>query len=65
MVSALLRHGPAYVSVMRRELEQWMDWNNITRLDEMRGRSSLQVTRDRAAFERANYIRTLQSWGRH
>lgn len=32
MVSALLRHGPAYVSVMRRELEQWMDWNNITRI---------------------------------
>lgn len=65
MVSALLRHGPAYVAAMRRGLEQWMEWNKITRLDEMRGRSSLQETRDRAAFERANYIRTLQSWGRN
>jgi dihydroorotate dehydrogenase (fumarate) len=64
MVSALLRHGPAYIASMRRALEQWMEWNKLTRLDEVRGRSSLQNTRDRAAFERANYIRTLQSWGR-
>jgi dihydroorotate dehydrogenase (fumarate) len=64
MVSALLRHGPAYIDSMRRALERWMEWNQMTRLDEMRGRSSLQKTRDRTAFERANYIRTLQSWGR-
>jgi dihydroorotate dehydrogenase (fumarate) len=62
MVSALLRHGPAYVNAMRRGLEEWMDWNAIPRLDEMRGRSSLKLTRDPAAFERAHYIRTLQSW---
>jgi dihydroorotate dehydrogenase (fumarate) len=62
MVSALLRHGPAYVAAMRHGLERWMDWNKMTRLDEMRGRSSLDVTRDRGAYERANYIRTLHSW---
>jgi len=65
MVSALLRHGPAFVTAMRHGLEQWMDWNKMSRLDEMRGRSSLHMTNERAAFERANYIRTLQSWGRH
>jgi dihydroorotate dehydrogenase (fumarate) len=64
MVSSLLRHGPACIASMRRALERWMEWNKMTRLDEMRGRSSLQKTRDRTAFERANYIRTLQSWGR-
>jgi len=62
MVSALLRHGPAYVAAMRRGLEDWMEWNKVTRLDEVRGRSSLELTRDPGAFERANYIRTLQSW---
>jgi len=62
MVSALLRHGTAYIAAMRLGLEQWMDWNKITCLDEMRGRSSLDATRDRGAFERANYIRTLHSW---
>ncbi len=64
MVSALLRHGPAYVAVMRRELERWMEWNAVARVDEMRGRASLATTEDRASFERANYIRTLHSWGR-
>ena len=62
MVSALLRHGAAYVSSMLHGLEAWMDWNKINRVDEMRGRSSLETTRDRGAFERANYIRTLHSW---
>jgi dihydroorotate dehydrogenase (fumarate) len=62
MVSALLRHGPAYVSAMRRGLEQWMAWHKLPGLDEVRGRASLKQTADPAAFERANYIRMLQSW---
>jgi dihydroorotate dehydrogenase (fumarate) len=64
LASALLRHGPAYTGTMLRGLEQWMEWNHLSRLDEMRGRASLQHTKDRAAFERANYIRALQSWSR-
>jgi dihydroorotate dehydrogenase (fumarate) len=62
MVSALLRHGPTYVATMRQGLERWMEWHKLTRLDEMRGSSSLRRTADPAAFERANYIRALQSW---
>ena len=62
MVSALLRHGPAYVSAMRLGLEHWMEWHKMTSLDEVRGRVSLEHTKDPAAFERANYIRALQSW---
>jgi dihydroorotate dehydrogenase (fumarate) len=64
MTSALLRNGPAYVSVMRRTLEDWMDDHHIPALADMRGLLSLQQTGDPAAFERANYIRTLQSWHR-
>jgi len=62
MVSALLRHGPAYVSAMRLGLEHWMEWHKMTSLDDVRGRVSLEHTKDPAAFERANYIRALQSW---
>jgi dihydroorotate dehydrogenase (fumarate) len=62
MVSALLRHGPAHVGVMRRGLEQWLEWHKFSRLDEARGVCSLERTRDPAAFERGNYIRTLHSW---
>ena len=62
VVSAILRHGPAYFSVLRDGLERWMERHQVNRLEDVRGRASLQQTADPAAFERANYIRTLQSW---
>jgi dihydroorotate dehydrogenase (fumarate) len=63
MVSALLQHGPSYVTVMRHSLEQWLEWHNMGSLAEARGRLSHRQTQDPTAYERANYIRTLQSWG--
>ena len=62
MVSALLRHGPAYVSTMRRGLEDWLEWDKASSLDEMKGAVSLKTKQDPGAFERAHYIRTLHSW---
>jgi len=64
LVSALLRHGPGHISAMRQGLERWMEWHKAARLSEVRGRASLKQTEDPAAFERANYIRALQSWSR-
>jgi dihydroorotate dehydrogenase (fumarate) len=61
MVSALLRHGPAYLVTMRQGLEAWMEAHGVWSLDDMRGRLSLRATGDTTAFERAQYIRTLQS----
>lgn len=63
MVSALLRHGPNHVQVMRSGLERWMEGHKLDTLADARGRASLQRAADPAAFERANYIQTLQSWG--
>jgi dihydroorotate dehydrogenase (fumarate) len=62
MVSAILKQGPAYFTVMRQGLERWMEQHELWRLTEMRGLASLKDTVDPASFERANYIRTLQSW---
>ncbi len=62
VVSAILRHGAGYFSVLRDGLERWMEQHQLQRLDDVRGRASLQQTADPAAFERANYIRVLQSW---
>ena len=62
MVSALLRHGPRYVPVMREGLDHWLEARNMGSLAEARGLLSHQTTQDPAAYERANYIRTLQSW---
>jgi dihydroorotate dehydrogenase (fumarate) len=63
LVSALLRHGPAYLSAMRQGLERWMEWHKFGALLDVRGRLSLKQASNPAAFERANYIRALQSWG--
>ena len=64
MVSALLRHGPAYVATMRRGLEHWLERQKASSLGEMKGTVSLETKRDPGAFERAQYIRTLHSWTR-
>jgi dihydroorotate dehydrogenase (fumarate) len=62
MVSAILRHGPAYFQTMRDGLAQWMEWHHFSSVGEFRGRLSLKTTADPDAFERANYIRVLHSW---
>jgi dihydroorotate dehydrogenase (fumarate) len=63
MVSAIVRHGPAYLSVMRDGLAHWMDMHKFGTLDEVRGRLSLASSPDPEAFERANYIRAVSGWG--
>jgi dihydroorotate dehydrogenase (fumarate) len=62
MVSAILRHGPGYLFVMRDALSRWMEAHNFATVDEVRGRLSLASSPDASAFERAYYIRTLSSW---
>ncbi|MDR7522505.1 MAG: dihydroorotate dehydrogenase-like protein [Armatimonadota bacterium] len=62
MVSALLRHGPDYLSLVLQGLEAWMTEHGYTSLAQMRGSMSLSRCPDPAAFERSNYIRVLQGW---
>ena len=45
VVSALLRHGPDHLRTVRREVESWMQENEWTSLNEMRGNMSLQRIR--------------------
>jgi dihydroorotate dehydrogenase (fumarate) len=62
MVSALLRHGPKFLTSMLEKLVAWMEWNNLSSVEEMRGRVSLKTAADPGDFERANYIRALHRW---
>jgi dihydroorotate dehydrogenase (fumarate) len=61
LVSAILRHGPAYFTVMREGLVRWMESKQLSSIDDARGRVGAH-SRDAGIVERANYIRTLQSW---
>jgi len=63
MVSAILRHGPAYLQVMRDGLAHWMETHHFATLDEVRGRLSLAGSPDPEAFERGTYIRAVSAWG--
>jgi dihydroorotate dehydrogenase (fumarate) len=62
MVSAILRHGPSYFTLMRDELRRWMESMDFPRLDDVRGRLSAAKTDVPDAFERAQYLRTLSGW---
>jgi dihydroorotate dehydrogenase (fumarate) len=61
MTSALLRHGPDHLRSLEVQLRDWMDRHGYETLDQLRGRLSQRSVPDPAAFERANYIKTLAS----
>lgn len=62
LVSVLLRHGPAVLPTIVAGLEEWMRGHGYDAIDEFHGLLNLRGCRDASAFERANYLRTLQSW---
>ncbi len=59
--SCLFRHGIGYIYQMLAELEEWMLAREFNNLDEMRGVMSQTNIPDPTAYERANYIKILQS----
>jgi dihydroorotate dehydrogenase (fumarate) len=62
MVSALLRHGPERLTLVRDALERWLEEHEYDSLAQAQGSMSLLRCPDASAFERANYLRILQSW---
>ncbi len=62
MASELLRHGPERLRVVEQELVDCLAEHDLTSLGEVRGSLSQRGVPDPAAFERANYMRTLLSY---
>ncbi|HEY7818620.1 MAG TPA: dihydroorotate dehydrogenase-like protein [Vicinamibacteria bacterium] len=60
MVSALLRNGPGHLSVLRQEIEAFLEENEWSSLDEMRGNMGFSKIPDPASYERANFRVTLR-----
>jgi dihydroorotate dehydrogenase (fumarate) len=61
MTSALLRNGPDHLRSLETRLRDWMDAHHYETVDQFRGRLSQRSVPDPAAFERANYLKTLAS----
>lgn len=62
VVSCLLRKGPAHLTALIDGLRYWMEEHEYESVAQMRGALSLANCPDPAAFERANYLKTLQLW---
>jgi dihydroorotate dehydrogenase (fumarate) len=62
LVSVLLRHGPRFLNTLVHGLRAWLEEHEYQSVDQARGVMSHRRCPDPAAFERANYIRILQTW---
>ena len=60
--SSLLRSGPKHMADLVRGLAQWMVDNGHEDVGQLRGAMSQHQVADPAAYERANYIKVLQSY---
>ncbi len=60
--SALLKHGVDYLTTLRNGLQTWMELHRYSSVAQMKGSMSQRNVADPTAFERANYIKTLESY---
>ena len=59
--SALLRHGADHVGALVAGLAEWLK-SHDTSLSDARGKISQRMLKDPVVYERANYIKMLQTW---
>jgi dihydroorotate dehydrogenase (fumarate) len=62
MTSEILEHGIGRVGEVLADLEQWMEEREYESVRQMQGSMSQIRCPEPAAFERANYMKTLHSW---
>ncbi len=62
MASELLRNGIGRISEILAAMQTWMADHDYTSVRQMQGSMSQKNVADPAAFERANYMKVLQSW---
>lgn len=62
MASELLHNGLGRIHEVVQDMRDWMEEREYTSIAQMRGSMSQQSVANPAAFERANYMKVLQSW---
>jgi dihydroorotate dehydrogenase (fumarate) len=60
--SALLRHGPGHIETLVNDMTAWMERRNYESVRQMKGSMSQSKVADPTSFERANYIKVLESY---
>jgi dihydroorotate dehydrogenase (fumarate) len=62
MTSELLQHGFGRVPAILADIEKWMEEHEYTSINQMKGSLSQESVKEPAAFERANYMKILNSY---
>ncbi|MBU1297974.1 MAG: dihydroorotate dehydrogenase-like protein, partial [Bacteroidetes bacterium] len=62
MCSALLENGPKHITKVLKDMETWMEKYEYESVKQMIGSMSHKSVKEPAAFERANYMRVLNSY---
>ena len=62
MAGELLRHGEKRIGEIVQAMTQWMEEHEYESVEQMQGSMSQKNVAEPAAFERANYMKVLQSW---
>jgi len=62
LASELLAHGVGRLGAIERDLRAWMEANEYVSIAQMQGSMSQRAVSDPAAFERAHYMRALNSF---
>jgi dihydroorotate dehydrogenase (fumarate) len=60
--SALLQHGVEHLTTLVNGLQQWMQQKGYDSIYQMKGIMSQRLVSDPSAFERANYIKILETY---
>jgi dihydroorotate dehydrogenase (fumarate) len=62
LVATLLRHGIGHITTMEAEMITWLEEHEYLSLDQLRGSMSQVNCPDESEFERAQYMRAIQSY---
>lgn len=62
LVSVILKNGPRFLNTLLAGVKNWLVDHGYESVEQLRGTMNLKRCPDPSAFERANYIRILQSW---
>jgi dihydroorotate dehydrogenase (fumarate) len=62
MTSVLLEHGISYMKNLSAELDSWLEKHEYDSIEQMQGSMSQKNVAHPAAFERANYMKVLNSY---
>jgi dihydroorotate dehydrogenase (fumarate) len=60
--SGVLKHGPGLITDLLLGLRTWLEEREYVSVEQMKGSLSQRNSPDPAAFERANYVKTIQSF---